>query len=227
MLSLPQEFGDHHAAGFVDHNASRRGNLLNRSSFGYLLLSRNVFGSDPEPQILAVHQCASKPLYLDPPEPINPGTKLIHVCNVVCPISHPVGPFIRCASGAGGLREADSPACRSSASVAKNHASHLVAKPFHFFRIFRTPEALGETEEFLLLPLFGFHTVLDEFEQYPIRAHLAGLCPAPNLRSDIRWQCYALPYRFSFGSHYTMQKRPLRQQPNLHRSNESQGILAD
>ena len=50
-----------------------------------------------------------------------------------------------------------------------------------FFGIGRGSKTFRETEKFLFLPLFGFHTVFYEFQQHPVGAQAARLRHAANL----------------------------------------------
>src|ERR1035438_902719 len=107
-------------------------------------------------------------------------------------------------SSAGGRPPADCPNPRSSASVAENHAAHLIAQASDFFRVGGTPEALGQFEEFLLFALLRLHPALDEFHQHPVGAHSALFRQGASLGGDVRRQANALPYRLVCRSHSTI-----------------------
>ena len=57
---------------------------------------------------------------------------------------------------------------RLLASVAEDHAAHLVAQAFDFIGIGGAPEAFGEVEELLLFAFLSLHAVLDEYYQHPV-----------------------------------------------------------
>jgi len=150
--------------------------------------SRNVFGTDPLPQILK----EPKSLYQSPSG--TSGFASIQSRRRSDRGCRSPGPAFGL-SGAGGRRAAGWPTSRSSASAAKDHSTHLIAQALDFIRIGRAPEAFGEVEELLLFALLGLHAVFDEFYQHPVGTEPARLRQTADLVCDVRRQANALSYR--------------------------------
>src|ERR1035437_2674192 len=92
-----------------------------------------------------------------------------------------------------GAENRRTPGRQRRASLAEDHAAHLIAEPSGFLGIGRGAETFGKVEELLLLALPGLQAVLDQLNQHRVGAQPAGFR-----------QAHALPYDLICRPHATI-----------------------